>query len=200
MTHIPQKSANAEILRPNKGRGVVAKGGLVAWNTTYYYCAQRYLRSPAQSPFSVLLLLLLLLLRNFRSYGVDNHRGNSCLYPSGYFLWWFQGSEKTRKKNMHLVHFWEARRRQGWPRFWALFWTLFWDFLKKSAFTIPSQNGSFLPDLVILVISAFTIPSQNDSFLPDLVILPGRPTLRCAPPALQVSASREVRWCHRQYC
>ena len=76
---------------------------------------------------------------------------------------------KKPEKKVRLVHFWEARRRQGWPRFWALFWTLFWDFLKKSAFTIPSQNGPFLP---------------------DLVILPGRPTLRCAPPALQVLSSR----------
>ena len=50
------------------------------------------------------------------------------------------------------------------PDFWHFVGYFFEFVFEKSAFTIPSQNGSFLSDLTFLVISAFTIPSQNDPF------------------------------------
>ena len=67
---------------------------IVRKNSLSLCCAQRYLRSPAQSPFGVLLLLLLLLHGISESYRVDNHRGNSCLYPSGYFYCKFKVKKK----------------------------------------------------------------------------------------------------------
>ena len=105
----------------------------------------------------------------------------------------FSGDFKVPKKTEKKSAFSPLLGSQATARLTPILDTLlgtFLSFFEKSAFTIPSQNGPFLPDLVLLVISAFTIPSQNDSFLPDLIILPGRPTLRCAPPAPQVLSSR----------
>ena len=109
------------------------------------YCAQRYLRSPAQSPFGVLLLRASRS-RISKSYGVDNHSGT---VASGYWFLQIQGSEKTQKvdftkkkserANSRLRNYWFVQI-QGYEKSQATaeltpvlgtFLTPFWVFLKK---------------------------------------------------------------------